>query len=152
MRIASKPARLAAALVLACAAQLPRVPAVFAASSPSPGATGGSLTFPLVERNNSGVKGTVTLSPQGSNTMIDVTMFSRPSLASSLSLRSGADCADVPGSAAERVRLNPVSSGSASHTIVAIPLSAFTRSKFVVDVRDATAREQASEACALIGR
>lgn len=137
----------AAAVGVLGVADFVALPLVRAAETSSPA----SVTVPLEERNASGISGTVTLSPQGNATMIHVTLFSAPSFLPALSLHSGFDCMDAPGSASRPIRLNPVSSGGVSQTIVAIPIGAFHSSHFVLDVRDATEQERFAQACARIG-
>jgi hypothetical protein len=110
------------------------------------------VTVPIEPQHGSGVRGTVTLSPQGNQTVVHVTMASGPVLRPTLSLQSGSDCIDSPSSAGQRMPLNPLGSGMVSRTIVAIPIGAFTSRHFVLNVRDATSRQQFSEACARLGR
>jgi hypothetical protein len=108
------------------------------------------ITVPLQERHGSGIHGTVTLHPQGKKTMVDVSMFSGPKhLRPALELYNGQDCVGTRPNKA--IPLNPINTGQVSRTFVDIPFSAFRSRDFVVDVRDATQRAQASEACARVG-
>ncbi|HEY0798895.1 MAG TPA: hypothetical protein VGD50_07070, partial [Candidatus Baltobacteraceae bacterium] len=103
------------------------------------------ITIPLEERHQSGVRGTVTLSPDGERTIVHVHVFGAPVFHPSLSLRSGPDCLDTMGAA---TRLSPPNSRQVSQTLIFVPMSALKKSHFVVDVRDASARKQFAEACA----
>lgn len=112
----------------------------------------GDIVVPLQERHGSGVAGTVTLHPQGNKTMIDVTMFSGPPhLRPKLTLRGGGDCTDARLASTQPIPLNPINTGHVSRTFVQMPIAAFSKSSFVVDVRDATTRQQALEGCAQLG-
>ena len=147
-------------MVVACACVLSLLAAlersallgVAAAPSPSPVRTDAIIRVPLQERHGSGVRGTVTLSPQGPKTIVHVYVFSLPPFHPDLSLRSGSDCMDARSAATRMIPLSPVSTGQVSQTIVSIPLSSFSTSHFVVDLRDATSRAQFAQACARFSR
>ncbi len=124
---------------------------VLAASTPSPLGTGPTVSVPLEARHESGVHGTVTLSPQGNSTIVHVTMSPPRAGRAIVTLRSGSDCQDAVA-ASSSIPLAPVLSGQPSRTIVAIPIASFKKSNFVVDVRDMTTREQFVQACAHLGR
>lgn len=135
------------AVVIAWGLQFAALSNVFAAETPAP------MTFsvPLEARNGSAITGSVTLSPQGSGTLIEVSIFALPAFQPNLTLYSGTDCLESATAASRPIPLNPVSSGQTSQTIVAIPLTAFKSQHFVLDVRDATSREQVARACARLG-
>lgn len=119
-----------------------------AQSTPSrPLPTPTPITVPLEQRNGSGMHGSVSVRPQGSKSAIQIQLQSPSPTTGAPILKSGSDC--IAGRAAMSVSLAPIS-GGASRTIVAIPFSAFGSHHFVVDVRNATASAQASEACARI--
>jgi hypothetical protein len=106
-----------------------------------------ALLATLEARNASRVHGKVSVTPQGSGSMVNI-MFSGPLLGDqTLTLMSGADCNDLNRRAATTVPLNAIN-GSVSRTLVAIPFSAFASRHFIVDVRDATSRAQLAESCA----
>jgi hypothetical protein len=151
MRSHWKFAGYAAALALGWGAQSGVSRPVLAASTPTPAATGRSMTVPLEERNGSRVHGTVTLTAQGPKTIVHVYATNFAALRSSLSLAVGTNCQDAPGGAVAPIPLNPISAGQVSHTIVAIPIESFKNKNFAVSVRDATTRQQLLAACARIG-
>lgn len=134
------------------------VSASLGASAQTPGpkashAHTGDIVVPLQERHGSGVAGTVTLHPQGNKTMINVTMFSGPPhLRPTLTLRGGGDCTDARLASTRPIPLNPVNTGQVSRTFIEMPIESFNKSNFVIDVRDATTRQQALEGCARLGR
>jgi hypothetical protein len=120
------------------------LPAYADAQTPTPSA---ALLATLEARHLSNVRGTVSVTPQGSGSMVNI-LFSQPLVSGkSLTLMSGADCMDFAPRAATMVPLNAIS-GQTSRTLVAIPFSAFKARHFIVDVRNATSRAQLAEACA----
>jgi hypothetical protein len=101
----------------------------------------------LEARNVSGIHGDVRVTPQGSGSMVNVTLYGAPNGANQLMLMNGADCSEVTRRSATTFPLNAVN-GTTSRTLVAIPFSAFASSHFIVDVRNATSRAQLLQACA----
>jgi hypothetical protein len=117
--------------------------------TPSP-----ALLATLEARNLSNIHGNVSVTPQGSGSMVRI-QFTPQSLVSqnqSLMLMSGADCMDMARRAGTMIPLNAIAgnpvTGRVSRTLVAIPFSAFKSRHFIVDVRNATSRAQLAEACA----
>lgn len=110
----------------------------------------GDVVVPLEARDRSRVRGSVTLHPSGKATTIEVTMFNdRALIKPNVLLYAGTDCvASQP--AAIRYRLNPVNSGQTSRTVVELPIEKI-ETHYVIDVRDATQRAAAADACARIG-
>lgn len=140
--------RWSAALAFVAAAAI--MPAVGASAQSAPKPTPKpAITVPLQERNGSGVHGSVNVTPQGSGSSVQIQLSSPSPTVGVPSLKTGADCIAASGRAATAVPLTPISGGF-SRTIVAIPFSAFRSHHFVVDVRNATASAQASQACARI--
>lgn len=94
----------------------------------------------------------VTLTPRGTKTLVGVQFLQRPTMQRMhMSLHNGKDCHDAGGSSSRDVALNPIGTGQISRTLVAIPFKAFSDGHYMVDVRDATSRAQAVEACARVG-
>jgi hypothetical protein len=129
-------------------------PVYASAQTPSPSAASlatqkaRAFLAALMERHASGINGTVRITPQGSGSLVDVTLSQPLGAAKTMTLMSGTDCIDgVDRRAATMIPLNPIT-GKASRTLVQIPFSAFKPGHFIVDVRDATARTQLAEACA----
>jgi hypothetical protein len=144
-------------LALVCAAAIGFLcSAAGAQTAPSPAGSHAArqdVVVPLEQRHASGVKGNVTLHPQGSGTVIKVNMFSGPpALRPVLTIGNGDNCPDVEAASARPIRLKPINTGQTSRTFVAIPFDSFRKSNFVLDVRDATTRAQALEACARLAR
>jgi hypothetical protein len=116
-------------------------------------AQGNDIVVPIHERHGSGVRGQVTVHPQGHSTVVRVNMFAGPAaLRPKLSLEGGNDCLDSRAAATRPIPLNPISTGQVSRTFVSIPIESFRKSNFVVDVRDATNRQRYVEGCAQLGR
>ncbi len=127
-------------------------PGALAQQSPAPkssAAATSDIVVPLQERNASGVSGTVTLHPQGNQTMINVSMFAGPqNLRPTLELRPGADCNGASLASTRPIILNPINTGQVSQTFVSVPIESFQKNNFIVAVRDSTTRQQALQACA----
>lgn len=123
------------------------VPGNLSAQTPTP-TPSPALLATLEARHLSNVHGTVSVTPKGSGSMVNV-LFSRPLVSQNetLTLMSGPDCLDMARRAATMVTLNPIN-GRVSRTLIAIPFSAFRSKHFIVDVRNATSRAQLAEACA----
>lgn len=83
--------------------------------------------------------------------MVSVSVSNAPTTPRSVTIHSGKDCQDPLVSSAGAIPLQPLSGGQVSRTIVSVPIQSFKSSNFVVAVRDATARQQALEACARMG-
>jgi hypothetical protein len=108
----------------------------------------------LDTRNGSTTGGTVKLQKIGSTrTRIRVQLANPTGHPLSLAVVRGSDCVDNRESAlGAAIPLNPVNSSQMSETIVSVPMSALTSRDYLVQVRDATAREQITQACARLAR
>jgi hypothetical protein len=116
------------------------------AQTPTPSAA--RLATLAARSATSEIHGKVSLTPQGSGTMVNVEL-SQPLTPGNqaVTLMSGSDCGAVIRRAATLIPLNNIN-GTQSQTVVAIPISAFTSGHFIVDVRNTTARAAMDEACA----
>lgn len=94
----------------------------------------------------SGLRGSVSVTPQGAGSMVHVDLSGQAVSSESLTLMKGSECQDVVRRSATVAPLKPIT-GHVSNTLVAIPFSAFSSGKFVIDVRS-TARAQQVAACA----
>jgi hypothetical protein len=101
----------------------------------------------LQERHHSGTHGDVTLIPHGNKTEVQLHLAKQHSRPAAVTLHSGQDCLDTIGPAAMSFPLNPIN-GTASNTLISVPLSSIGSKHFVVDVRNATHRAAFAEACA----
>lgn len=106
----------------------------------------GDYTIPLAELESSGMTGKVMLHPQGLKTLVTVYVFGRGSRMHEFSLKSGRDC--VSASATASMQLNPALTGQPSRTIVSLPIGQLTSKNYMIDVRNAAARNRFREACA----
>ncbi|HYW52698.1 MAG TPA: hypothetical protein VE826_01945 [Dongiaceae bacterium] len=148
-RFASAGAALAAALLLAshaATAQAPR--SVKAAQLATQKAK--AVTYSLLDRSSGVNLGTVTLQRIGSTrSRIRVQLANPAAGAPRVTLRTGADCQEPRIANAPRspILLNPFT-GRTSETVVNVPLTSLRSGKYLLDVQNATARQQAIDACA----
>ncbi|HEY4441341.1 MAG TPA: hypothetical protein VGN14_12855 [Candidatus Elarobacter sp.] len=108
----------------------------------------------LERRNGSSVNGTVGMTVIGrTRTRINVQLANPVGHPLSLAVVPGSDCVDNRETAlANAIPLNPVNSSQLSSTIVSVPINQLRGGNYVVQIRDATARQQITEACARLNR
>jgi hypothetical protein len=96
--------------------------------------------------------GTVTLQRIGrTRTRIRVQLANPAAAGTRITLHSGRQCHEPHAAApVTSLALNPVSQ-QVSQTIVALPLESLQSGNYLVDVQNATARSQFSNACARLG-
>jgi hypothetical protein len=147
--------------ILALLAVLTPLGPAAAAPSPSSAAAAADATraaravlYNLEHRNGSRLGGTVTLQVIGrTRTRVNVQLANPAGHPLSLAIIKGSDCIDNRESAlASTIPLNPVNSSRLSSTIVSVPLNQLTSKNYLVQIRDATARQQITEACARLAR
>ncbi len=151
--------RIAAPLVAVVAAAAVAF-APSASSSQSPSATAvkaakdatreaKSVTYAIMGRGPGGRRyGTVTLQRIGSTRSRVRVELTSPAAGASARLRPGSDCTSARvANAPHSILLNPFS-GHVSQTVVNVPLTNLQSGNYLLDVRNATARQQAIDACA----
>jgi hypothetical protein len=106
----------------------------------------GDYTIPLKELEASGTSGMVTLHPSGVKTLVSVTVYGNGHRFYRLHLHPGSDC--LAASQGTAMDLTPTFGGQRSQTLVSLPITNLTSKDYVVDVHDATVKNQATEACA----
>jgi hypothetical protein len=111
-----------------------------------------AVTYALLDRSSGGNLGTVTLQRIGSTrSRIRITL-KNPASGTQAMLRSGRDCQDARvASAVSAIPLHTFS-GTTSETIVNVPLTNLQSGNYLLNVQNATARQQAMDACARLGR
>jgi hypothetical protein len=109
-----------------------------------------SLTYSLLSRGSGVSMGTVTLQRIGSTrTRVRVRLANPAAGAPRVTLRTGADCQEprIANAARGPIQLNPFT-GQTSETVVNVPLTNLQSGNYLLDVQNATARQQAIDACA----
>ena len=104
----------------------------------------------LEQRNGSTVRGTVGLQVIGrTRTRVSIQLLNPAGHPLSLAIVKGSDCVDnVESARASAIPLNPVNSSQLSTTVISVPINQLTSKNYLVQIRDATARNQITEACA----
>lgn len=113
-----------------------------------------ALTYSLLARGSGLSIGTVTLQRIGSTrSRIRVQLANPAAGQPRVTLRTGADCQEprVANAAHGPIRLNPFT-GRTSETIVNLPLTNLQSGNYLLDVQNATARQQALDACARLSQ
>jgi hypothetical protein len=113
-----------------------------------------ALTYSLLARGSGVNLGTVTLQRIGSTrSRIRVQLANPAAGQPRVTLRTGADCQEprVANAAHGPIRLNPFT-GRTSETIVNLPLTNLQSGNYLLDVQNATARQQALDACARLSQ
>ena len=108
------------------------------------------VTYSLLARGSGVTMGTVTLQRIGSTrSRIRVERANPAAGQPRITLRTGADCQEprVANAARGPIRLNPFT-GRTSETVVNVPLTNLQSGNYLLDVQNATARQQAIDACA----
>ena len=112
-----------------------------------------ALTYQLLDRGSGVNLGTVTLQRIGATRSRIRVQLANPALTEPrVTLRSGRDCNEPRIANAPRspILLNPFT-GRTSTTIVNLPLTNLQSGNYLVDVRTATGRAQAMDACSRLG-
>jgi len=109
-----------------------------------------ALTYGIMARSGGQQFGTVTLERIGTTrSRIRVELATPPESGTSLSMRPGSDCTSpYVANAPHSILLNPFT-GRVSETVVDVPLNNIQGS-YLVDLQNATARQQSIDACARI--
>lgn len=112
-----------------------------------------AVTYRLRDRSSGLNVGSVTLSYIGSTrSRVRVTLANPARTAPTLTLRPGRDCQEPRvANAPHSILLNPFT-GRVSETIVSLPLTNLQSGQYLLDVRNATARQQAIDACARLAQ
>ena len=108
-----------------------------------------AVTYKLLQRSSGANIGTVTLQVIGrTRTRIRVQLSNPAVVEPRVTLRSGRDCNEPRIAQAPRspILLNPFT-GRTSTTIVNLPLTNLSSGNYLIDVRTATQRAQALDAC-----
>jgi hypothetical protein len=111
-----------------------------------------AVTFALLDRSTGTNVGTVTLRRiGGTRSRVTVTLTNPSAGEPRVTLRTGHDCLEprVANAPHGPILLNPFT-GRTSETIVNLPLTNLQSGNYLLDVQDATARQQAVDACARI--
>jgi hypothetical protein len=104
------------------------------------------IMVPIKDHKTGATTGTAKLTPSDGGTAVDLNFRTVPHGQSLISIQPGKNCSEIVRGA-PAVNLNPIN-GTTSHTIVAVPFSAFGKgNSFELDVKDATTRAQLAEAC-----
>ncbi len=108
----------------------------------------------LEQRNSSTTSGTVVMREIGrTRTLVRVQLDNPAGHPTVLGVVRGADCqGNIFSTRANTIPLSPVSASQVSETIVNVPLSELRSHDYLIAVQNATAREQALEACARLSR
>ncbi len=109
-----------------------------------------AVTFALLQRGGSGSSlGTVTLQRIGSTrSRIRIQLTNPAAAGTRVTLRDGRDCLEPRVTNAPRMmQLNPFT-GRVSESIVQLPIESLRSGHYLLDVQNATARQQAIDACA----
>ena len=108
----------------------------------------------LERRNGSQVNGSVGLAVIGrTRTRVNVRLTNPAGHPLSLAIVRGSDCIDNRQSAlASTIPLNAVNASQLSSTVVSVPINQLRGGNYLVQIRDATARNQITEACARLNR
>jgi hypothetical protein len=112
-----------------------------------------NVTYQLLDRSSGVNLGTVTLQRIGATRSRIRVQLANPALTEPrVTLRSGRDCNEPRIAQAPRspILLNPFT-GRTSTTIVNLPLTNLQSGNYLVDVRTATGRAQAMDACSRLG-
>ncbi len=106
------------------------------------------VTYALLDRGTGSNIGTVHLRRIGAtHSRITVTLRT-PAAGTTAQLRPGSDCMGARvANAPHAILLNPFT-GRVSQTVVSMPLTNLQSGNYLLDVRNATARQQAMDACA----
>jgi hypothetical protein len=104
----------------------------------------------LEQRNSSTMTGSIYLREIGrTRTMVRVQLDNPAGHPTVLGVVRGQDCiGNIYSARASAIPLNPVNSSQLSETIVSVPLSELRSRDYLIAIQNATAREQAVEACA----
>jgi hypothetical protein len=104
----------------------------------------------LEQRNSSTLTGSIYLREIGrTRTMVRVQLDNPAGHPTVLGVVRGQDCqGNIYSARASAIPLNPVNSSQLSETIVSVPISELRSRDYLIAIQNATAREQAVEACA----
>ncbi|MDB5040401.1 MAG: hypothetical protein JWN27_1127 [Candidatus Eremiobacteraeota bacterium] len=108
----------------------------------------------LEQRNSSTMTGSIYMREIGrTRTMVRVQLDNPAGHPTVLGVVRGQDCqGNILSSRAAAIPLNPINSSQLSETIVNVPISELGSKDYLIAIQNATAREQAVEACARLNR